>query len=838
MLKSLKNTSVDQVLNYFNKNIANKEIYMDPVAAPYMTFAVDAIFEALDVASQPGVERPECVLLYGPGGYAKTYVVSKIFKAINVCNLLPVLGKKELISDFEYYLKVQNKYNKTYSYYADKMLEEKRFVDPSSELTQEDCITCNNIALSILSPEELQHLNKMSEMKDLEEKLQLYLENTSDTFIRSFGKSTTEMSLLGGPDFGAMARSHNKVLRANFENSMFSHELVVGEELFDVYTLDILKDMLQSGRWTQEGIEIPITTKLLVACSNVKPNILKKDISKAALLDRFRKSVQMKGDLTYEFLKGMLDVEFSEYANSYNVVLSRIFSYDNKEISLTLNPRTVANLAFYFYKNLDKKANSNEKAFTKTVTTCGIDISIDDAAKMISMFKQYEPSIQTIMEAEEILKESEEVKKNVNKLSKLSDKISSTVYISDDIVSNLDNVNKATRDSEIKKASDVISKSILSGKKLILDFEVIYDGNEFVQNIESLTVKSEVSAELQIQDVTALEALKFLRMYYKTLHEACKTASAGFLDKSVSRSSFIKAVRVSFKSFIRAYHKVESITLDRYRLNTRLKAGKSQDFTVHNPNSTVVFCNFNFDNFSLDFVASQASKGIPAADVLRFPKYDPSEFDLVAEFKSISAIKRVNNKFMDNLKVLNNFKEESVARGFIGTISRLLNSGNMDSESLIYKNRTKTYPKEFATWQDKHYDNFIKELSIILDGYSDRVEKLFDFMESEISELDKSLLGITTSFSFMKELNDEADTARISKIKLIPDTFKKISELKVLAEGIGKNRTLDNESAGIKVGIISTLDQNETSLTEISKNLEHSLDTASKLIKILNNAKK
>lgn len=114
----------------------------------------------------------------------------------------------------------------------------------------------------------------------------LGLEN--ETFIQSFGEGLDEAALWGGLDFGKLERE--KVLEYFPERSFLNRRVAVFEELFDApaSVLLSLKDAMTSGALRKGAQVFPMTTEVIIGCTNREPAELSEmGPAAAALVERF-----------------------------------------------------------------------------------------------------------------------------------------------------------------------------------------------------------------------------------------------------------------------------------------------------------------------------------------------------------------------------------------------------------------------------------------------------------------------------------------------------------------------------------------------------------------------
>ena len=112
----------------------------------------------------------------------------------------------------------------------------------------------------------------------------------SSTLIQSFGEGLTEDALWGGIDFRKLNSSTDPEMWFNVENSFLKYPVAVFEELFDApaFCLLPLKHTIQAGFLAKNGKSYPMSTELIIACTNRNPDeIAEMGETYRALLERF-----------------------------------------------------------------------------------------------------------------------------------------------------------------------------------------------------------------------------------------------------------------------------------------------------------------------------------------------------------------------------------------------------------------------------------------------------------------------------------------------------------------------------------------------------------------------
>lgn len=118
-----------------------------------------------------------------------------------------------------------------------------------------------------------------------------------EPFVLTMGSGTTPDKLLGGTDISHfIGENPTGKIEYLLENSMFNHEYVVLEELFDApaEVLEILKDILSSKIVRNGSQQFPIKTKCIVCCTNKTREEFAKNNSLKALLERFPYGTEVK----------------------------------------------------------------------------------------------------------------------------------------------------------------------------------------------------------------------------------------------------------------------------------------------------------------------------------------------------------------------------------------------------------------------------------------------------------------------------------------------------------------------------------------------------------------
>lgn len=108
-----------------------------------------------------------------------------------------------------------------------------------------------------------------------------------EPFVISFSQGTSEDVVLGGIDRKKFNEDGDFIPK--LEESLFNHEFVVIEEIFDAFpdVLLFLKDILQSG-WVRRGsLQFKIKTKFIVGLTNRSHAEVITDASTEALMQRF-----------------------------------------------------------------------------------------------------------------------------------------------------------------------------------------------------------------------------------------------------------------------------------------------------------------------------------------------------------------------------------------------------------------------------------------------------------------------------------------------------------------------------------------------------------------------
>lgn len=112
----------------------------------------------------------------------------------------------------------------------------------------------------------------------------------SATLIQSFGEGLTEDALWGGIDFRKLNSPTAPEMWFNVENSFLKYPVAVFEELFDApaFCLLPLKHTIQAGFLAKNGRSYPMSTELIIACTNRNPDeIAEMGETYRALLERF-----------------------------------------------------------------------------------------------------------------------------------------------------------------------------------------------------------------------------------------------------------------------------------------------------------------------------------------------------------------------------------------------------------------------------------------------------------------------------------------------------------------------------------------------------------------------
>jgi hypothetical protein len=112
----------------------------------------------------------------------------------------------------------------------------------------------------------------------------------SATLIQSFGEGLTEDALWGGIDFRKLNSPTDPEMWFNVENSFLKYPVAVFEELFDApaFCLLPLKHTIQAGFLAKNGKSYPMSTELIIACTNRNPDeIAEMGETYRALLERF-----------------------------------------------------------------------------------------------------------------------------------------------------------------------------------------------------------------------------------------------------------------------------------------------------------------------------------------------------------------------------------------------------------------------------------------------------------------------------------------------------------------------------------------------------------------------
>lgn len=112
----------------------------------------------------------------------------------------------------------------------------------------------------------------------------------SQTLIMSFGEGMTEDALWGGINLGKLNDPTNPEMIFNVNNSFIKYPVAVFEEIFDAPPVCLLplKHTLQAKRLDKNGTSYPVSTQLIVACTNRNPeDIEEMGETYKALLERF-----------------------------------------------------------------------------------------------------------------------------------------------------------------------------------------------------------------------------------------------------------------------------------------------------------------------------------------------------------------------------------------------------------------------------------------------------------------------------------------------------------------------------------------------------------------------
>lgn len=110
----------------------------------------------------------------------------------------------------------------------------------------------------------------------------------AETFVQSFGEGLDEAALWGGLDFGKLETE--KVLEYFPTNSFLARRIAVFEEVFDApaSVLLSLKDALTAGELRKGSQRFPMTTQVIIGCTNREPaEISDLGPAAAALVERF-----------------------------------------------------------------------------------------------------------------------------------------------------------------------------------------------------------------------------------------------------------------------------------------------------------------------------------------------------------------------------------------------------------------------------------------------------------------------------------------------------------------------------------------------------------------------
>ena len=113
-------------------------------------------------------------------------------------------------------------------------------------------------------------------------------------YVLSFGQGMTEERLLGGLDVKKFTDLGE--IAYLLKNAFIEHEIVIFEEMFDAFpgVLLILKDILQSKEVRMGAQQVPIKTKMVIACTNRSRSEVVSDLSTEALMERFIFEVEVK----------------------------------------------------------------------------------------------------------------------------------------------------------------------------------------------------------------------------------------------------------------------------------------------------------------------------------------------------------------------------------------------------------------------------------------------------------------------------------------------------------------------------------------------------------------
>lgn len=222
-------------------------------------------------------------------------------------------------------------------------------------------------------------------------------------FVISVGKGTTTDRLFGGTNlknFIIDERVSNKQdwgkLEYLVEYSLFNHEIVVIEELFDApdHVLEQLKDTLSSGVFRNGSQIFPIKTKVIIACTNKNRKEFEKNDSLSALMERFPYDVEVKwNNYSTESYKTLLETKLGSADPLLLFILDQYSNKNNKIIS----PR-IAIMA------------------QETITKCGPNCLnyIAEFSKDITLLSSCISKYEGIKKAEVLSKELEDMRKDLS----------------------------------------------------------------------------------------------------------------------------------------------------------------------------------------------------------------------------------------------------------------------------------------------------------------------------------------------------------------------------------------------------------------------------------------
>lgn len=165
-----------------------------------------------------------------------------------------------------------------------------------------------------------------------------------EIFLQSFGEGMSEDRLWGGPNIAKL----DVCLEYDTDRSFLPYEVVVLEEILDASSQALLplKDVLTRRTFMNGSTQVPMKSRVIIACTNKDPRQFAKDSDAIkALLERFPLQLEVRWPSYEQADYESLFTKSNPDANSHKRKLHRIYAHvianlnDDREDGFQVSPR-------------------------------------------------------------------------------------------------------------------------------------------------------------------------------------------------------------------------------------------------------------------------------------------------------------------------------------------------------------------------------------------------------------------------------------------------------------------------------------------------------------------